>query len=68
MANWVVRNLDQRIVNSLKLQAAKHEHSTETKHRAILKSALLGPAKKTFAEVLSSIAFGRQHKNDKCKH
>lgn len=56
MANLVVRNLDQRIVNALKQRAARHGRSAEAEHRAILEEILLPtPGKKSFAEVLSSM-------------
>ncbi len=43
MANLVVRNLEQRLVDA------------EAEHRAILEAALLLTPKKSFAEVLSSM-------------
>jgi plasmid stability protein len=55
MANLVVRNLDQRLVDALKQRAARHGRSAEAEHRAILEAALLLTAKKSFAEVLSSM-------------
>jgi len=55
MANLIVRNLDQRIVDTLKQRAAKHGCSAEAEHRAILASALLGPLKKSFAEIISTM-------------
>ncbi len=55
MANLVVRNLDQRIVDTLKQRAVKHGRSAEAEHRAILESALLGPRKKSFAEILTAM-------------
>lgn len=55
MANLVVRNLDKRIVDTLKRRAAKHGRSAEAEHRAILESALLGPKKKSFAEIVSAM-------------
>jgi len=56
MANLVVRNLDQRIVDALKQRAARHGRSAEAEHRAILEEALLGaPKKKSFAEALASM-------------
>jgi antitoxin FitA len=55
MANLVVRNLDQRIVEALKQRAARHGRSAEAEHRAILEEVLLRPQKKSFAEVLSSM-------------
>ena len=35
MANLVVRNLDQRIVDALKQRAARHGRSAEAEHRAV---------------------------------
>jgi plasmid stability protein len=56
MANLVVRNLDQRIVDALKQRAAKHGRSAEAEHRAILEEVLvLTPKKKGFAEALASM-------------
>ena len=56
MANLVVRNLDQRIVDALKQRAARHGRSAEAEHRAILEEVLLGtPKKKSFAEALASM-------------
>jgi plasmid stability protein len=55
MAQLVVRNLDQAIVDALKKRAARHGHSAEAEHRAILSEALLRPKKKSFAEALASI-------------
>jgi plasmid stability protein len=56
MANLVVRNLDQRLVDALKQRAARHGRSAEAEHRAILEEMLgLTPKKKSFAEVLSAM-------------
>lgn len=56
MANLVVRNLDQRVVDALKQRAAKHGRSAEAEHRTILEEVLLGtPKKKSFAEALASM-------------
>ncbi len=55
MANLVVRNLDDRIVRTLKQRAARHQRSAEAEHREILKQALLRPRRKTFAQALASI-------------
>jgi plasmid stability protein len=56
MANLVVRNLEQRIVDALKQRAARHGRSAEAEHRAILEEVLLGtPKKKSFAEALAAI-------------
>lgn len=55
MTRLLVRDLDPEIVKALKKRAAKHGRSAEAEHREILKQALLGPKKKTFAEVLASM-------------
>jgi plasmid stability protein len=56
MANLVVRNLDQRVVDALKQRAAKHGRSAEAEHRAILEEVLLvTPKKRSFAEALASM-------------
>ena len=55
MANLVVRNLDQRVVDALKRRAAGHGRSAEAEHRLILEQALLSPPKRSFAEVLGSM-------------
>ncbi len=56
MANLVVRNLDQRIVDALKQRATRHGRSAEAEHRAILEEVLLGmPKKKSFAQALASM-------------
>lgn len=55
MANLVVRNLDQRIVDALKQRAAQHGRSAEAEHRALLEETLLRPKRKSFTEVLKSI-------------
>ena len=53
--NLVVRNLDPEIVQALKERAAQNGVSAEAEHRAILKSALSRPRKRTFNEVLASM-------------
>ena len=55
MANLVVRNLNQRIVNALKLRAARHGRSAEAEHRALLEELLLTPRAKGFAEALAAM-------------
>jgi len=55
MANLIVRNLDQRIVDALKQRAARHGRSAEAEHRALLESLLVQPEKKSFAEALAAI-------------
>ena len=55
MANLVVRNLDQRIVDTLKQRAAQHGRSAEAEHRALLETLLLRPMGKSFAEALAGM-------------
>lgn len=55
MANLIVRNLDQRIVDALKRRAARHGRSAEAEHRALLESLLVQPERKSFAEVLAAM-------------
>ena len=52
MANLVVRNLDQRIVDALKQRAVQHGRSAEAEHRALLGELLLRPKPKSFVEAL----------------
>ena len=40
MGQLIVRGLDDRLVQSLKLRAARHGRSAEAEHRAILEQAL----------------------------
>ena len=55
MANLVVRNLDQRIVDALKQRAAQHGRSAEAEHRALLETLLLRPKGKSFVEALEAM-------------
>ncbi len=55
MANLIVRNVDDRIAQALKERAARHNHSAEAEHRAILQQALLTTQRKSFAQVLTSM-------------
>jgi plasmid stability protein len=55
MANLVVRNLDQRIVDALKQRAARHGRSAEAEHRVLLEALLLRPRGKSFAEALATM-------------
>lgn len=41
MAQLIVRNLDEELVEALKLRAAKHGRSAEAEHRELLREALL---------------------------
>lgn len=55
MANLVVRNIDDEIVQVLKARAGKHGISAEAEHRKILRAVLLRPKKKSFSDILQSI-------------
>jgi len=55
VASLVVRNLDSKVVNALKIRAAQHGKSAEAEHRSILEEVLLRTNKKSFAEVISSM-------------
>ncbi|MFM0440392.1 DNA-binding protein [Paraburkholderia caledonica] len=55
MANLLVRNVDDELVQTLRERAAAHGRSAEAEHREILAKALRGPQRKTFAQVLMSI-------------
>jgi plasmid stability protein len=55
MANLVVRNLDDRVVQALKRRAARHARSAEAEHRAILEGVLLKTRRKTLAAVLAAM-------------
>jgi len=55
VANLIVRNLDQRIVDALKQRAARHGRSAEAEHRCLLESLLIKPVGKSLAEVIASM-------------
>ena len=55
MTRLLVRDLPPEVVVALKRRAARHGCSVEAEHREILKAALIGPMKKTFAQVLAAI-------------
>ena len=55
MANLLVRNVEDEVVNALKARCGSRGISAEEEHRRILRAALLGPRRKSLAEVLSAI-------------
>jgi len=55
VTNLIVRNVDEDVALALKRQAAAHGRSAEAEHREILKSALNGPKRRSFVDVLSSM-------------
>ena len=54
MANLLVRNIEDKIVQALKQRAGRENISAEALHRNILKEALLS-RRKSFAEVLAAM-------------
>ena len=55
MANLLVRNVEDEVVDALKAISGKHGISAEEEHRKILRAALLKPRRKSFSEVLLAI-------------
>lgn len=55
MANLLVRNVDESLVQSLRERAAAHGRSAEAEHREILARALRKTKRRSFAEVLVNI-------------
>ena len=55
MTTLVLHNIDDDMVNALKLRAGKHGISVEAEHRKILEVALFAHKKKSFAEILTTI-------------
>ena len=55
MAQLVVRNLDDELVQALKQRAAAQNRSAEEEHRKILQAALRGPKRRSFSEVLAAM-------------
>ena len=55
MAQLIVRNIPDELVQALKTRAARHHRSAEQEHREILKAALYAPRRRSVAEVLSSM-------------
>ena len=55
MANLLVRNVEDEVVNALKARCGTHGISAEEEHRRILRAALLGPRKKDLTDALSAI-------------
>lgn len=56
MAQLIVRNLEEDIVQELKIRAAQHGRSAEAEHREILRQALQArKPRKSFKEMLMAI-------------
>lgn len=64
MANLHVRNLDEGLVDRLKVRAAENGRSVEAEHREILKRALDDARGLTFEEIAAKLraeTAGRKH-------
>lgn len=55
MPDLLVRNVDNAIIKALNARAGRHGRSAEAEHRAILAAALLGPVRRSLAEVLAAM-------------
>lgn len=55
MAQLVVRNLDEDVVQALNERAAAHNCTPEEEHRRILQAVLRGPKRRSFAEVVAAM-------------
>lgn len=54
-SDLMVRNVDDDIVQALRLRAAGFGRSAEAEHRAILEAALKRPVRRPFLEVLMNM-------------
>lgn len=64
MANLLVRNLDEELIERLRVRAAENGRSVEAEHREILKRALEDARDLTFEEIsarLLAATAGRKH-------
>jgi plasmid stability protein len=52
MAQLIVRNLDDELVQALKVRAAQRRRSAEAEHRDILREALIAPLRRTTLKAL----------------
>lgn len=55
MAQLIVRNLSDELVLSLKRRAAAANRSAEEEHREILRTALQGTRRSSFAQLLATM-------------
>ena len=69
MANLIVRDIDELLLQALKQRAAKHGRSAEAEHREILASVLRRPCKRHLAEVLAAVPnVGRKEDFERVEH
>lgn len=64
MAQLVVRNLDDAVVDQLKQRAASAGHSAEEEHRRILRRALLGDGFVDFLLEMPDVGEGEDFARD----
>jgi plasmid stability protein len=55
VAQLIVRNLSDDLVLALKRRAARANRSAEEEHREILRAALQGTRRKSFAQLLAAM-------------
>jgi plasmid stability protein len=55
VAQLIVRNLTDQLVLALKRRAARANRSAEEEHREILRSALQGTRRRSFAQLLAAM-------------
>ena len=55
MANLLVCNVEDEVVEALKARSGRKGVSAEEEHRRILREALLTPKKKSLSEILTMI-------------
>lgn len=69
MANLILRNIDEKVVQALKRRAARHNRSAEAEHRVLLEEALVRTRRKSLAEVLASMPdVGRDEDFERPEH
>jgi antitoxin FitA len=55
MAQLIVRNLDDELVERLKRRATEHGRSAEAEHREILRQALMEEPRRSFWELAAQV-------------
>lgn len=55
MAQLIVRNLEEELVEALRIRAARHGRSAEAEHRELLREALLRTPTRSLKEHLLAI-------------
>ena len=68
MANLIIRDIDDAIMNALQQRASRNGVSIEVEHQKILRQVLLQPTKKSFAEVLALMPNVGQDTDFDCRY